>query len=78
MNFKKLFVNFCLSIIAFSLFLYFFLKPTFGPQFEIIDSTKDSKSSTKVTNEAKETPSPNAKEVSTTPKVTPTENKEVK
>ena len=34
---RKLFINICLGIICFSLFVLFFLKPKDGPMFERID-----------------------------------------
>lgn len=41
MNFKKIFINFCIAIVVFALFIMFFLKPAYGPQFEIISDTKN-------------------------------------
>ena len=44
MTSKKIFLNICFAIIAFSIFLLLFLKPKVGPQFERIQPAKSSKS----------------------------------
>ena len=38
---KKMFINICLALIVFSLFVLFFLKPKYGVQFEVLDTKSD-------------------------------------
>lgn len=62
MKFKMIFINICVAIVVFSLFLLFFLKPKFGPQFEVIKPVeKTTKQQVKVTPTAFPTPTPKSK-----------------
>ena len=65
MTSKMIFLNICVAVVVFSLFLLVFLKPKSGPQFEIIknEAKKEAKVTPKVTEKAKSvvTPSPASK-----------------
>lgn len=43
---KKMFINICLSVILFSLFVLFFLKPKYGAQFEVLENKSEKVKST--------------------------------
>ena len=55
MTSKMIFLNICVAVIAFSLFLFLFLKPRNGSQFEIIQP-KVAPSPSKIISTPKTTP----------------------